>query len=81
MIGKTLGKYRVIEQIGRGGMAEVYKAHDPSLDRPVAIKLMHSFLADEQGFLERFQREARSIARLSHNNIVHVYDFDVAKDT
>ncbi len=76
MIGKTLGKYRIIEQIGRGGMAEVYKAYQPGLDRYVAIKLMHTFLADEKGFVERFQREARSVGRLRHPNIVQMIDFD-----
>ena len=80
MIGKTLGKYRVIEQIGRGGMAEVYKAYHASLDRYVAIKLMHSFLASEEGFLERFQREARSVARLRHPNIVQMHDFDAEEN-
>lgn len=76
VIGKTLGKYRIIEQIGHGGMAEVYKAYHPGLDRYVAVKLMHTFLIDEQGFMERFQREARSVARLRHPNIVQMYDFD-----
>jgi serine/threonine-protein kinase len=80
VIGKTLGKYRIVEQIGRGGMAEVYKAYHPGLDRYVAIKLMHTFLADEEGFLERFQREARSVARLRHPNIVQMYDFDAEEN-
>jgi methionine-rich copper-binding protein CopC len=58
-------------------MAEVYKAYQETLDRYVAIKVMHSFLADEQGFLGRFQREARAMAALNHPDIVGVYDFDV----
>lgn len=62
-------------------MAEVYKAYQESLDRHVAIKLMHAFLADEEGFLARFQREARAMAALSHTNIVSVYDFDVQNGT
>ena len=76
MIGKTLGKYRITEQIGRGGMAQVYKAHHAGLDRYVAVKIMHNFLADQADFLERFQREARSVARLRHPNIVQMHDFD-----
>ncbi|MFN8596100.1 MAG: protein kinase [Anaerolineae bacterium] len=77
LIGKTIGRYRIIEHLGRGGMAEVYKAHQPSLDRYVAIKLMHTFLADEKEFLARFEREAKVVATLRHPNIVQVYDFDV----
>jgi serine/threonine protein kinase len=76
MIGKTIGRYRITEHLGRGGMAEVYKAHQASLDRDVAIKLMHGFLADEPGFLARFEREAKVVATLRHPNIVQVYDFD-----
>lgn len=76
-IGKTIGRYQIVEHLGRGGMAEVYKAYQPALDRYVAIKLMHSFLADDEDFLGRFQREARAIGRLRHPNIVQVHDFDV----
>jgi serine/threonine protein kinase len=77
LVGRTIGKYRVDELIGRGGMAEVYKAYHPGLDRHVAIKVMHSFLADEKDFMTRFQREARVVAGMRHPNIVQVYDFDV----
>ncbi len=59
-------------------MAEVYKAYHPGLDRYVAIKVLHSFLANEEDFLARFQREARVVATFRHPNIVHVYDFDTA---
>ena len=79
MIGKTIGKYRITDHLGRGGMAEVYKAYQPNLDRYVAIKLMHAFLADEKEFLARFEREAKVVATLRHPNIVQVYDFDVAE--
>ena len=79
LTGKTIGKYQIVEHLGRGGMAEVYKAYQPGLDRYVAIKLMHSFLADEKDFLGRFQREAKAVARLRHANIVQVHDFDVAE--
>ncbi len=76
MIGETLDRYQVIEHLGRGGMAEVYRAYQPRLDRYVAIKVLHAFLADEENFLARFQREAKAIAMLRHPNIVQVYDFD-----
>ncbi len=77
LIGQTIGKYKVVESLGRGGMAEVYRAYQENLDRYVAVKLMHSFLADEENFLTRFQREAKAMASLNHRNIVSVYDFDV----
>lgn len=77
LVGQTFGKYRIVEPLGRGGMAEVYKAYQENLDRYVAIKVMHAFLADEEDFLARFQREAKAMASLNHNNIVSVYDFDV----
>jgi serine/threonine protein kinase len=82
LVGKTIGgKYRVVERLGRGGMAEVYKALQTSLERYVAIKVMHPFLADAQGFAARFEREAKSVAALHHPNIVQVYDFDVEAET
>ncbi len=73
---RILGKYEIIERLGRGGMAEVYRAYHPSLDRYVAIKILHKFLAEDTEFKTRFEREAQNIARLKHPNIVHVYDFD-----
>lgn len=80
MIGKTLGKYRITDHLGSGGMSEVYKAYQPGLDRYVAIKVLHSFLAQEEDFLTRFQREAKLAAMLRHPNIVQVYDFDLAEE-
>lgn len=77
LTGKTIGKYHIEERLGRGGMAEVYKGYQESLDRHVAIKIMHTFLMSEEDFLQRFKREARAMAALSHPNIVRVYDFDV----
>lgn len=74
--GENVGPYRVIEQLGSGGMATVFKAYHPALDRYVAIKVLHAaFKADPQ-FFERFQREARIIAKLEHANIIPVYDFN-----
>jgi putative two-component system response regulator len=73
--GATLGPYRIVEVIGRGGMATVYKAHHPSLDRYVAIKVLPDFFAEDARYMERFLLEAQSIARLKHPNILDVYDF------
>jgi len=72
----ALGKYQIISLVARGGMSEVYKAYQPSLDRYVAIKVLHSHLADEPDFIDLFEREAASVARLRHPNIVQVIDFD-----
>jgi serine/threonine protein kinase/tetratricopeptide (TPR) repeat protein len=76
LTGKTLGRYRILERIGRGGMAEVYKGYQPSLDRYVAVKVLHPFLLEEEGSRARFEREARAVAALRHPNIVQVFDFD-----
>jgi len=88
--GKTLGKYRVLEPLGRGGMARVYRAYHPQLDRYVAIKVLRSDLMEDEAFgadasadetwQARFQREAQSVAALRHANIVQVFDFDVQDD-
>ncbi|SDR69972.1 serine/threonine protein kinase [Nocardioides scoriae] len=75
LTGRVLdGRYRVGRTIARGGMAMVYEATDLRLDRPVAVKVMHEGLADDQEFVRRFQREARSAARLSHPHAVAVFD-------
>ncbi|NOZ27042.1 MAG: serine/threonine protein kinase [Chloroflexi bacterium] len=78
--GKTLGKYRLLERLGSGGMAQVYKAYHPQLDRYVAVKILHPHLTTEEGFLQRFRREGRAIAALRHPHIVQVYDLDVEDD-
>jgi serine/threonine protein kinase len=80
LTGQTLGKYRILEPLGRGGMAQVYKAYHPKLDRYAAVKVLRSDLVDEEEFLARFRREARSVAALRHPNIVQVFDFDVQND-
>jgi serine/threonine protein kinase len=74
-IGENVGPYRIIEQLGQGGMATVFKAYHPALDRYVAMKVLHPAFKEEPNFLSRFQREARVVARLEHPNIVPVYDF------
>ncbi len=76
MAKKTLGKYEIIERLGRGGMAEVYRAYHAALDRYVAVKLLHAFLADDPEFKSRFEKEAQNVAKLRHPNIVQVYDFE-----
>lgn len=68
------GRYRLIAEIARGGMAAVWRAEDTLLDRMVAVKLLHPQYANDPEFLERFRREARAAARLSHPNIVPIYD-------
>jgi serine/threonine protein kinase len=78
--GQSLGKYRILEPLGRGGMAQVYKAYHPQLDRYVAVKILRSDLVEEEEFLARFRREARAVAALRHPNIVQIYDFDVQND-
>jgi eukaryotic-like serine/threonine-protein kinase len=75
LLGTQLGgRYRLDAQIGRGGMSAVYLAFDTVLERPVAIKLMHREIASDSDQLERFRREARSIAQLNHPHIVTVID-------
>ena len=73
--GVTLGPYRVIKRIGRGGMATVYRAYHAGLDRYVAIKVLPDYFDDDPTYRERFQQEARSVARLKHPNILEVFDF------
>src|SRR5215211_8642659 len=73
-----LGQYKLIEAIGHGGMATVYKAYQESLDRYVAIKVLHSN-RDPQ-FAARFKREARAIAALQHHNILPIYDYGEQND-
>jgi serine/threonine protein kinase len=72
--GVEIGPYHVVEQVGRGGMATVFKAYQPALERYVAIKVLPEFLADEPDFRERFRREAVSIAKLRHPGILSVFD-------
>lgn len=73
--GQMLGAYRIINQVGQGGMATVYKAYQPSMDRNVAIKVLPRQLAESPEFAARFQQEARIIARLEHPHILPVFDY------
>jgi hypothetical protein len=81
-IGHTLGgRYRLEALLGQGGMSSVYRADDPNLRRPVAIKLIHSHLAADPEFVRRFEEEAAAVAQLRHPSIVQVYDFNHDGDT
>ncbi len=71
---KLIGKYEVLEELGRGGFAVVYQARDVELDRIVALKVLRPALSDDPDFVARFKQEARAVARLKHPNIVTVYD-------
>ena len=76
---RRMGKYELQERLGRGGMAEVWKARDTRLRRPVAIKFLHADLAADPDFVARFLREAQLIAALRHPNIVQVFDFHLTE--
>ncbi len=76
---RNLGKYELQQILGRGGMAEVWKAYDTQLRRAVAIKILHADLQNDPQFLARFEREAQAIASLHHPHIVQIYDFHVSR--
>lgn len=78
LVGQTLNRYQIIHLLGEGGMGAVYKAHDLTLQRDIAIKIMHEHFARQPNFRDRFLQEARSAARLNHPNIVQVHDFGQA---
>jgi len=82
LIGKVFGgRYRLEEKIGVGGMAEVYRAYDLTLNRTVAVKILYPQFASDADFVERFKREAQAAANLSHPNIVNVYDWGAENST
>jgi serine/threonine protein kinase len=76
LVGQTLGHYRILEQIGAGGMGVVYRAHDTRLDRDVALKVLPSGALAGEAAKKRFRKEALTLSKLSHSNIAQVYDFD-----
>jgi serine/threonine protein kinase len=80
IIGENVGPYRLVEKLGKGGMATVFKAYHPSLDRYVAIKALHPAFMEHPGFIDRFEREAKVVAKLEHPNIVPIYDFSEHED-
>src|SRR6266702_4289894 len=75
LVGRSLGQFRVVERIGAGGMATVFKAYQPTLDRYVAVKVLPAYHARDPIFVKRFVQEARSVAKLAHPNIVQIHDF------
>src|SRR5512139_1371485 len=79
MIGQTLGHYRVGEQLGRGGMGEVYMAHDMSLDRKVALKFLPDAFTGDPERMARFEREAKVLASLNHPNIAAIHGLEQAE--
>ncbi len=79
-VGRTLSKVEVQKLLGRGGMAEVYMGRHTTLNRQVAVKLLHSHFSEDEMLLGRFRSEAQAVAGMRHPNIVQVFDFDVAED-
>lgn len=79
VLGTRLDRYEIRERLGRGGMATVYKSWDTNLERWVAVKVLHDYLLDDGDFRQRFEREAKLVANLSHPNIVQMYDFNILK--
>ena len=75
MTGRQLEKYELLEEVGQGGMAVVYRGLDTSLQREVAVKILHPHLAKEEESKQRFQREAHAVAKLRHDNILEIYDY------
>jgi serine/threonine protein kinase len=79
-IGRTLSKVTIQKLIGRGGMAEVYQGTHNTLNRPVAVKILHGHLLEDDALMERFRSEAQAVANLRHTNIIQVFDFDIIED-
>ncbi len=80
-VGKTLSKVILVKLLGQGGMAEVYLGHHTTLDRPVAVKILHRHLIEEGSSPQRFRREAQAVAALRHPNIVQIFDYDILDDS
>ncbi|MCY1022894.1 serine/threonine-protein kinase [Pyxidicoccus sp. MSG2] len=79
LVGRHIGRYRILEQLGSGGMSVVYKGLDTALDREVAVKVLHPHLAGKDESRRRLAREARAVAKLHHPNILEVFDFSSAE--
>jgi len=73
--GTRLGHYQILTPVGAGGMGEVYRAHDPRLDREVALKVLPDAVATDADRLARFEREAKALARIEHPNILTIHEF------
>jgi serine/threonine-protein kinase len=79
-VGQVLDKYELLERVGQGGMAIVYRGIDRSLKRTVAIKILHKHLSDYQEARDRFEREAQAVAKLRHENILEIFDYSAKAD-
>ena len=79
LVGRTIGRYRILEQIGQGGMSSVYRAVEVTTSRTVAIKIISPYLANEAQFQARFEREIKLLRRLQHPNIIPILDFGEAE--
>ncbi len=79
MIGNTISHYRILELIGKGGMGEVYLAEDLELGRQIALKMLPPELVNEPDRLERFRREAKTLAALNHPNIVTIHSVETVE--
>lgn len=79
-VGRTLAHVTLQKLLGRGAMAEVYLGRDETLNRPVAVKILHGHLLDDDALMERFRAEAQAVARVRHPSIVQVYDYGLAED-
>jgi eukaryotic-like serine/threonine-protein kinase len=79
-VGEVLDKYELLERVGQGGMAVVYRGLDRSLKRVVAIKILHKHLSDYQEARDRFEREAQAVAKLRHENILEIFDYSGSED-
>ena len=77
-VGETIGRYRIVNVLGHGGMGEVYLAHDPSLDRKVALKLLPATITDNRMRVQRFQQEARAASAIANPNVAHIYEIGEA---
>jgi eukaryotic-like serine/threonine-protein kinase len=80
LVGQRLGHYRIIEQIGSGGMGVVYRAHDEHLDREIAIKVLRSGTLADESRRKHFRKEALALSKLNHPNIATIHDFDTEQD-
>jgi len=81
LVGQTLGHYRILEQIGAGGMGVVYRAHDERLDRDVALKVLPAGALSDEAARKRFRKEAIALSKLNHPNIATIHDFDTQDGT
>src|SRR5260370_17807622 len=81
LVGQLLGHYRLLEQIGAGGMGVVYRAHDERLNRAVAVKVLPAGSLANEETRKRFKQKAHALARLNHPNIATIFDFDSQRTT